>query len=157
MLCTSCVPPASYTEGATFRPRVEGAATHMQQRGKTSTMTARGEFERYTFETGPMENNVYLLVTPQTREAVLIDASDDAERLTEEVAKLRARVRMILLTHGHADHWGALGQLRDTWGVPVGIHLADADMLRSEEHTSELQSPVHLVCRLLLEKKKKNK
>src|SRR5713226_10002334 len=28
---------------------------------------------------------------------------------------------------------------------------------RSEEHTSELQSPVHLVCRLLLEKKKKTK
>src|SRR5690348_17493669 len=28
---------------------------------------------------------------------------------------------------------------------------------RSEEHTSELQSPVHLVCRLLLEKKKNNK
>src|SRR5438876_5822601 len=28
--------------------------------------------------------------------------------------------------------------------------------LRSEEHTSELQSPVHLVCRLLLEKKKKH-
>src|SRR5690348_17904955 len=28
---------------------------------------------------------------------------------------------------------------------------------RSEEHTSELQSPVHLVCRLLLEKKKRKK
>src|SRR5437879_11410710 len=28
---------------------------------------------------------------------------------------------------------------------------------RSEEHTSELQSPMYLVCRLLLEKKKKNK
>src|SRR4051794_41492389 len=28
-------------------------------------------------------------------------------------------------------------------------------LFRSEEHTSELQSPVHLVCRLLLEKKKK--
>src|SRR2546422_2210740 len=28
---------------------------------------------------------------------------------------------------------------------------------RSEEHTSELQSRLHLVCRLLLEKKKKNK
>src|SRR5438876_12431163 len=33
-------------------------------------------------------------------------------------------------------------------------HRDHAD-LRSEEHTSELQSPVHLVCRLLLEKKKK--
>src|SRR5438552_11699194 len=29
------------------------------------------------------------------------------------------------------------------------------ERLRSEEHTSELQSPDHLVCRLLLEKKKK--
>ena len=35
--------------------------------------------------------------------------------------------------------------------------LADVQMLtRSEEHTSELQSPMYLVCRLLLEKKKKN-
>src|SRR4051794_41468587 len=30
----------------------------------------------------------------------------------------------------------------------------EAFRVRSEEHTSELQSPVHLVCRLLLEKKK---
>src|SRR2546426_10118685 len=35
-------------------------------------------------------------------------------------------------------------------------HLA-APLLRSEEHTSELQSPCNLVCRLLLEKKKKQK
>src|SRR3989442_2291270 len=34
-------------------------------------------------------------------------------------------------------------------------HLPDGD--RSEEHTSELQSRPHLVCRLLLEKKKKTK
>src|SRR4051794_41713498 len=31
---------------------------------------------------------------------------------------------------------------------------AISPLMRSEEHTSELQSPVHLVCRLLLEKKK---
>src|SRR2546422_5605141 len=31
------------------------------------------------------------------------------------------------------------------------------DQTRSEEHTSELQSRLHLVCRLLLEKKKKNR
>src|SRR2546426_8691469 len=33
---------------------------------------------------------------------------------------------------------------------------SSAQMGRSEEHTSELQSPCNLVCRLLLEKKKKN-
>src|SRR5258708_18647140 len=35
---------------------------------------------------------------------------------------------------------------------PVAVH-SDERLLRSEEHTSELQSPDHLVCRLLLEKK----
>src|SRR5690348_17718001 len=35
------------------------------------------------------------------------------------------------------------------------IEVARQTSRRSEEHTSELQSPVHLVCRLLLEKKKK--
>src|SRR5256885_6332685 len=34
---------------------------------------------------------------------------------------------------------------------------AGASTTRSEEHTSELQSPCNLVCRLLLEKKKKSK
>src|SRR5437762_4966726 len=33
-------------------------------------------------------------------------------------------------------------------------HVPHRDQLRSEEHTSELQSPMYLVCRLLLEKKK---
>src|SRR5437762_9055522 len=40
-------------------------------------------------------------------------------------------------------------QASRTCGVPVG-----ARRWRSEEHTSELQSPMYLVCRLLLEKKK---
>src|SRR3712207_7749310 len=43
-------------------------------------------------------------------------------------------VAAVVLTHGHEDHIGAI---------------------RSEEHTSELQSRQYLVCRLLLEKKKK--
>src|SRR5690348_18097770 len=35
-------------------------------------------------------------------------------------------------------------------------YVLEGELQRSEEHTSELQSPVHLVCRLLLEKKKKD-
>src|SRR4051794_41744109 len=36
------------------------------------------------------------------------------------------------------------------------VRVVRGGVQRSEEHTSELQSPVHLVCRLLLEKKKNN-
>src|SRR2546422_5833101 len=37
----------------------------------------------------------------------------------------------------------------------VRIQVSSSGLTRSEEHTSELQSRLHLVCRLLLEKKKK--
>src|SRR5437762_10368164 len=47
----------------------------------------------------------------------------------------------------------ALGHALHHFGWVVGQRLDE----RSEEHTSELQSPMYLVCRLLLEKKKKNK
>src|SRR5256885_7440810 len=46
-----------------------------------------------------------------------------------------------------AAYSGELRQARST---------RTANVMRSEEHTSELQSPCNLVCRLLLEKKKKN-
>src|SRR5436305_3636543 len=41
-------------------------------------------------------------------------------------------------------------------GESDAIHSVRQAIARSEEHTSELQSRPHLVCRLLLEKKKKN-
>src|SRR5690348_17796089 len=51
----------------------------------------------------------------------------------------------------------AVPSVRDDYAPrrqPTGIATLDEILGRSEEHTSELQSPVHLVCRLLLEKKK---
>src|SRR5258708_28011279 len=54
------------------------------------------------------------------------------------------------------DQYGAgedFAQSQRERGILSGAVLVE----RSEEHTSELQSPDHLVCRLLLEKKKKNK
>src|SRR5690348_18215842 len=69
-------------------------------------------------------------------------------------------------SEGAAVRWIASGVLR-CLASDFGRRMPDApvpemvkefsQVLRSEEHTSELQSPVHLVCRLLLEKKKKKK
>src|SRR5437763_2971447 len=44
-------------------------------------------------------------------------------------------------------------------GWLIGIYMLPGTLLalRSEEHTSELQSPMYLVCRLLLEKKKQSR
>src|SRR5690554_2962677 len=45
---------------------------------------------------------------------------------------------------------------RETVSAPTTVRLQEAARIRSEEHTSELQSRPHLVCRLLLEKKKRS-
>src|SRR5438876_10340768 len=52
----------------------------------------------------------------------------------------------------NAPEVAILGITKAEWKPRRGPNEA---LERSEEHTSELQSPVHLVCRLLLEKKKK--
>src|SRR2546422_6191261 len=66
------------------------------------------------------------------------------------------------LFRSHGDALEAIGiglaEVRDPIVVGAadgGEHGAVRDAVRSEEHTSELQSRLHLVCRLLLEKKKK--
>src|SRR5687768_18196106 len=64
---------------------------------------------------------------------------DNRDELTAHVAHALARHQVLILT-------GGLGPTDD-----------DLTRERSEEHTSELQSRLHLVCRLLLEKKKKKK
>jgi len=56
------------------------------------------------------------------------------------IASLREEIRELEKTLGKIKH-AAKGH-------------TDVQVVRSEEHTSELQSPMYLVCRLLLEKKK---
>src|SRR3712207_7341597 len=55
---------------------------------------------------------------------------------------------------GRRGRGGSLTEPLQCLGVPRQFLVEDA--VRSEEHTSELQSRQYLVCRLLLEKKKKN-
>src|SRR2546422_8083371 len=64
------------------------------------------------------------------------------------------RASTLITSNRPVEDWGKL--LGDTAAVTA---LLDRLLhhARSEEHTSELQSRLHLVCRLLLEKKKKSK
>src|SRR5258708_31686179 len=77
----------------------------------------------------------------------------------EEMARAMEHQAALLLGRlgRHKPHVGPADRLADRLGVG-GIVLLPLDVgfhVRSEEHTSELQSPHHLVCRLLLEKKKR--
>lgn len=56
---------------------------------------------------------------------------------------------LIVLTHGHLDHWGSAKALRDQFGVPIAIHRADAVWLRRGHNPRDMR-PTGLQGALLL-------
>src|SRR5690554_7513657 len=95
---------------------------------------------------GPMARNLLkaghqLTVSDLSQSAVagLVEAGATAAASIAELAS--SDVEMIITMLPAAPH-------------VKGVYLGEDGLLRSEEHTSELQSRPHLVCRLLLEKKK---
>src|SRR5215217_9784484 len=71
---------------------------------------------------------------------------------TTEIYTLSLHDALPILIRSHRQDGAATGRPS---AHRRGAPLSGADVSRSEEHTSELQSRQYLVCRLLLEKKKK--
>jgi glyoxylase-like metal-dependent hydrolase (beta-lactamase superfamily II) len=48
---------------------------------------------------------------------------------------------LILLTHGHADHYGSAAGLRERTGAPIALHILEAEVLRSGRYPAENSKP----------------
>src|SRR3989442_14048656 len=84
-------------------------------------------FRLVTFSVGPYDNNVYVLSDPKSKEALLIDAANEAPRILKELEGLR--VSHILTTHGHGDHVQAVRQGRDQTHARFSFHEGDASRM----------------------------
>ncbi|MDL2269267.1 MBL fold metallo-hydrolase [Desulfosarcina sp. OttesenSCG-928-A07] len=78
---------------------------------------------------GPIQANCYILGCEETREAVVIDPGDEADRILTTLAKDKLTVKHIIDTHGHFDHVGANKRLKEVTGADILIHKEDAPML----------------------------
>lgn len=80
---------------------------------------------------GPMDNNAYLLVCRHTNEALLIDAANEPDRLSKLLGhdENRPRLRTIVTTHQHGDHWQALAAIAGSTGARTVAHPDDAPPL----------------------------
>ena len=89
---------------------------------------------------GPWGLNSYALICPDTRESLLIDPGADPDTLMHMVSG--SQPQAIVITHSHADHIGALQEMRSRLSVPVLAHggLAPASSpVRADEWLSDDQ------------------
>jgi len=83
-----------------------------------------------TFVTGTWRENCYLVTDRSAAETVVIDPGDEHERLIAYIEERDYRVALILLTHAHYDHVGAVVALSEHTGLPCHVHRDDHQLLR---------------------------
>lgn len=89
----------------------------------------------------------YFVADEETGHALLIDPGAQPELFARMAQRRGWEVEAILLTHGHFDHTGAVGALREAWGCPVYAHelapryLMDSQLNLSAMHGLDVRVP----------------
>ncbi|MBC8526925.1 MAG: MBL fold metallo-hydrolase, partial [Candidatus Cloacimonetes bacterium] len=79
------------------------------------------------------ETNTYLLWDKIEKVGAVIDPANKAEIIFKESQRLGFKIKYIINTHGHGDHIGANGKLKELTNAEICIHKLDNDKLKSPE------------------------
>ena len=89
-----------------------------------------GDLSIETFVTGTWRENCYFVTDRAASETAVIDPGDEHERLIAHIEQRGYRVTLILLTHAHYDHVGAVVALSEHTQLPCQVHRADQKLLK---------------------------
>lgn len=78
---------------------------------------------------GPIQANCFIVGCEKTKQAVVIDPGDEADRILMTLAESNLSVKYIINTHGHFDHVGANKRMKEATGADLLIHALDAPLL----------------------------
>ena len=81
---------------------------------------------------GPFASNCYIVGSESNKEGVIIDPGDDAEEILKNIKDSGLDIKLIVLTHGHIDHTGAVKEVKKATGAEVAIHTDDAKSLQEQ-------------------------
>ena len=71
-----------------------------------------------TIPVGMYQANCYVVIDEETKDCIIVDPGEEASRIESVIESLDAKPKMILLTHGHFDHVGAVQKLAEKYKIP---------------------------------------
>lgn len=77
--------------------------------------------------------NCYIVMDEITSEALVIDPGGDAPVLIREIKKMKAKIKYIFLTHGHADHTEACLEIKNEFKAPICMNIKDQEYIKRRE------------------------
>jgi hydroxyacylglutathione hydrolase len=84
-------------------------------------------------ELGAFAANCFIVGDEETKEGMIIDPAADGNSIMKNVNALGLKIKMIVLTHSHMDHIGALAEVKEKTGAPLAIHAEEAASLKSPQ------------------------
>jgi len=79
---------------------------------------------------GMFASNCYVVGDESSKDGMIIDPGAEADQIMRVVEDLGLNIKLIVLTHGHMDHVGALKEVKEVTGAQIAIHTEDAPSLQ---------------------------
>ena len=79
-----------------------------------------------TLVVGPFASNCYIVGSESSKQGIIIDPGAEAKLILRTVNDLGLTIHLILITHAHIDHIGALAPVKEGTGAKFAIHEAEA-------------------------------
>ncbi len=92
-------------------------------------MSQAAQIEIIQIPVGKLQSNCYIIYLKESKKALIIDPGEQGPTIVKTIKELNLKPSWIILTHGHGDHIGAIGFMKDQFDLKIAIHRDEELML----------------------------